>query len=235
MLQLFRNKIKSLLFAFNIQLIRINSIEKTSIKLFQKYREYTMVPLPTFTDNLILINEHVNREKGIVVECGVWRGGMAAAIGEILPQKKVFLFDSFEGLPEVKEIDGKAAKDWQNNKESSRYRNNCKAEIHEAKTAMQKSKADFQLIKGWFNQTLPNFKFDADIDLLRLDGDWYDSTMDCFIHLYPKVRKGGLIIIDDYFAWDGCSRATHDYLSQIKSESRIQMSKNGVCYIIKRD
>ncbi|ADR22195.1 hypothetical protein MATR_01640 [Marivirga tractuosa] len=235
MSQSLRNKINSLLLIINIQLIRVKPIEKIADKLFNKYRQYTMVPLITFKDNLTLIEDHVHKKDGIVVECGVWRGGMAAAIGEILPNKKFFLFDSFEGLPEVQEIDGKAANEWQSNKESIRYRDNCKAEMYEAETAMKKARANFQLVKGWFNQTLPDFKFDDKIDLLRLDGDWYDSTMDCFVNLYPKVKKGGLIIIDDYFAWDGCSRATHDYLSQIKSESRIQMSKNGVCYIIKKD
>jgi len=235
MLQLLKNKFKSLFYLFKIRLVRIEEIEKTAASLFKKYRQYTMVPLPTFSDNLALIEKHVGKGNGIVVECGVWRGGMSAAMAEILPKKKFFLFDSFEGLPEVAEIDGKAAAAWQADTESARYRNNCKAEIEEARSVMRKSNADFELIKGWFNQTLPDFSFDNEIDLLRLDGDWYESTMDCFTHLYPKVKKGGLVLIDDYFAWDGCSRATHDYLSRIKSESRIHMSANGVAYIIKKD
>jgi len=60
--------------------------------------------------------------------------------------------------------------------------------------------------------------------------------MICLKHFYPKVATGGVIIIDDYPTWDGCSRAVHDYLSEIKSQSRISRGvKYGVAYIIKND
>jgi O-methyltransferase len=82
---------------------------------------------------------------------------------------------------------------------------------------------------------LPHFKSSNEIALLRLDGDWYESTMDCLKYLFPKVVQKGIIIIDDYFTWEGCSKAVHDYLSSIKSTSRIYTSPGGVCYIIKQD
>jgi O-methyltransferase len=48
------------------------------------------------------------------------------------------------------------------------------------------------------------------------------------------VVDSGLIIIDDYYAWDGCARAVHDYLSEIKSPSRLRQWNNGVAYLIKK-
>jgi hypothetical protein len=46
---------------------------------------------------------------------------------------------------------------------------------------------------------------------LRLDGDWYDSTKVCLEGLYPKLVSGGMILLDDYFAWKGCRDATEEY------------------------
>jgi O-methyltransferase len=203
-------------------------------RLYVKFREFTMIPKEVYVDNLLLISEY-GKLNGCIVECGVWRGGMSAGMGALFPDKKVYLFDSFEGLPQAKEIDGEAAMAWQSNTESDGYYDNCKAEMDIAKQAMELSGADFKLIKGWFNETLPVTNVEEPIAVLRLDGDWYDSTMDCLKQLYPKVIKGGIVILDDYHTWDGCSRALHDYLSEIKSVSRINKSTEGVAYLIKKD
>jgi O-methyltransferase len=201
--------------------------------LFKKHIKFTMIPKPVFIDNLILCDTFKTIE-GDFVECGVWRGGMSAAIAETMgTNRSYYLFDSFEGLPEVKEIDGGAAKKWQNDTLSPNYHDNCKAEMSFAETAMRKTGVRYHLIKGWFKDTLPAFKLTNKIAVLRLDGDWYESTMDCLVNLYPLVQENGLIIIDDYYAWDGCSKAVHDYLSKNNLPVRIYQTKNSVCYIIK--
>lgn len=66
-------------------------------------------------------------------------------------------------------------------------------------------------VKGWFEETLPTFECEP-ISLLRLDGDLYNSTYVCLKYLYPKVIKGGLVIIDDW-ALPGCREAVQDYFS----------------------
>jgi O-methyltransferase len=206
------------------------------IKYYQRYKEFTMVRANEFADNLILVKKF-SHVPGIVVECGVWRGGMSAAIADVLDDdtREYFLFDSFEGLPDAKEIDGESALEWQQNTLDPRYFDNCTAEMGYAEKAMRKAGCtNFKLVKGWFSETLPLFKPEKPIAILRLDGDWYDSTMECLVHLYPKVQKGGLILIDDYYIWDGCSRAVHDYLSRNSLADRIFQSKEGVCYIVKR-
>lgn len=100
---------------------------------------------------------------------------------------------------------------------------------------MQFSKSNYQLVKGWFNETLPQTLPEEPIAILRLDADWYDSTIICLEHLYPKVAKGGLVLIDDYNLWDGCSKAIHDYLCKIGSASRIFNTESGVTHILKKD
>src|SRR5690242_11563791 len=68
-------------------------------RLYARYREFTMVPPAAFADNLALCAEYA-RQAGPVIECGVWRGGMSAAMAELLgPGHTYYLFDSFEGLP----------------------------------------------------------------------------------------------------------------------------------------
>ena len=54
------------------------------------------------------------------------------------------------------------------------------------------------------------------------------------LNLFPHVAEGGLIILDDYYFWDGCSKAVHDYLSSIKSTCRLYQSGRGVSYIVKK-
>ena len=115
------------------------------------------------------------------------------------------------------------------------YFDNCKAEEKWAQDAMKLAGAPrFATVKGWFNETLPKFQPEDRIAVLRLDGDWYDSTMECLVHLYPHVVPGGAIIIDDYYTWAGCSRAIHDYLSRNELEDTVHQYLNGVCYFIKK-
>lgn len=200
--------------------------------IYLKYKEYTMIEPLVFVDNLLLCDS-INEIDGCIVECGVWRGGMIAGVFDYCKVKRSsYLFDSFEGLPEAKLNDGKAAKIWQDANDGIGL-DNCKAEISFAKKAMELSKSSkHQIIQGWFEKILPTAKINESIAILRLDGDWYDSTLVCLEHLYPKVAENGLIIIDDYYAWDGCSRAVHDYLAKNNLPLRISQSKNGVCYII---
>jgi O-methyltransferase len=203
--------------------------------LYKKYKSFTMIPEYSFIDNLILC-EKIREIKGDIAECGVWRGGMIASIAEVLGgDRKYYLFDSFEGLPVPGQNDGTDAFKWQANTQSPEYYNNCKAEEFYAKDAMSLSGIrDYHICKGWFNETLPGAKCN-EIALLRLDGDWYESTMDCLTNLYPKVVDGGLVIIDDYYFWDGCTKAVHDYLSKNNLSERIRQTTHGVCYIIKNE
>jgi len=203
--------------------------------LYDKYSEFTMIPKQDFMDCLDLVSRFKDIP-GSVVECGVWRGGMIAGMSEITgAERTYYLFDSFEGLPEAKEIDGKAAIEWQKNVDSPGYFDNCKAEMEWAEKAMKKANiTNYKLVKGWFDKTIPGYSFDSPITILHLDADWYDSTMVCLENLFPKVATGGIIILDDYHTWDGCSKAVHDYLSQNKRSERIDRAYSSGCYLIKK-
>jgi O-methyltransferase len=202
-------------------------------QVYDKFREFTMIPREAYINNLILA-EHAAGVQGCVIECGVWRGGMSAGIAAVLGTgREFYLFDSFEGLPPAKEIDGDAAIKWQQDKQSPNYYANCAAGEEFARRAMALSGAhSFHLIKGWFDETLPVFCPPEPIAVLRLDGDWYDSTMVCLDSLFKYVAPNGVIILDDYHTWDGCSRALHDFLSRCSAIERIQSFGN-ICYLKK--
>ncbi|MEK7520327.1 MAG: TylF/MycF/NovP-related O-methyltransferase [Patescibacteria group bacterium] len=204
-------------------------------KLSAKYRDYSMIPQDTFVENLRLAHSF-SHIKGSVVECGVWRGGMIAAMAEMLGGNRAYyLFDSFEGLPPAQNIDGYRARAWQNDTTSKIYFDNCKAEAAFAQKAMAMSGTkNSHIVPGWFANTLKGFKPDGHIAILRLDGDWYESTMQCLEGLYRYVAPGGVIIIDDYYMWAGCAKAVHDFLSRSQSSDTIHTSRGGVCYIVKQ-
>jgi O-methyltransferase len=209
--------------------------ERTVARLYRKYRAFTMVPRSSFGDSLRLCR-NLRASPGCVVECGVWRGGMSAAMAEVLgPGRAYYLFDSFQGLPPAQPIDGPHALAWQANPNGAYYYDNCKADSGFAEEAMKCSGASsYKLVKGWFKATLPGFVPPEPILVLRLDADWYDSTRDCLSHLYPYVRVGGVIIIDDYYVWDGCARAVHEFLSSHALTERIRQTRRGVAYIRKQ-
>jgi O-methyltransferase len=192
-----------------------------------------MIPERLFYDNLMLA-EMVRHVSGCVIECGVWRGGMSAGLCGVLgEERQYYLFDSFEGLPPAQPIDGAAAIRWQQDKTSEQYRDNCAAPPEFARRAMELAGATrYTLCPGFFDKTLPTFK-PPPIALLRLDADWYESTMLCLESLFDHVSEDGCIIIDDYYTWDGCSRALHDFLSKRKAPERIHSFNGSVCYLIK--
>lgn len=200
-------------------------------RLHHKYRDFTMASSRVFWRNMLIVNENRHVD-GCVVECGVWRGGMSAGIAEVLgPNREYFLFDSFEGLPPVTEEDGQAAKAWQEDRESPTYYDNCRAPIEFAERAMRLAAVPkYKLVKGWFENTVPGFVPPSPIAVLRLDGDWYDSTLVVLEALYKYVAANGIIVIDDYYAWDGCSRAVHDFLSRNQLTARITQ-RHGICVI----
>jgi O-methyltransferase len=206
-------------------------------KIYSRYRQFTMVTQKDYIDCMDLVSKY-KLINGAVIECGVWKGGMIAGMADVLldPERNYYLFDSFEGLPLAKEIDGTRAIKWQEDKKSPFYYNNCSSDETWAEKAMDiSSKKKYHIKKGWFENTIPSFEINEPIAILRLDADWYDSTMTCLVHLFPKVQTGGLIILDDYYAWDGCSKAVHEYLSRNKRPERIRSAYSSGCYIIKEE
>jgi hypothetical protein len=169
-----------------------------------------------------------NNIEGDLVECGTWRGGSAmmmalALIGLNEQSRKIYLYDTFEGMTEPTEKDVTYAnKDAssllsisEDNKEDSVW---CLATIEEVQNnlfATGYPKENLLFIKGKVEETIPA-NMPLKISLLRLDTDWYESTRHELVHLYPLLTEKGVIIIDDYGHWKGAREATDEYFKKTK-------------------
>ena len=202
-------------------------------RLHKKYSNFTMIERRTYVANLLAASRSAD-VPGCVIECGVWRGGMIAGIAEVLgPDREYYLFDSFEGLPPARDIDGEAALAWQRDRNGPAYYDNCRAEQAYAESAMRMAGAKtFHCIKGWFDHTLINFAPESKIALLRIDADWYDSVLCCLEGLHKYLAPGALVILDDYDTWDGCSKAVHRFLADHESAARIDRRFGGI-YVLR--
>lgn len=238
--------INKILKQFNFQLVKTNQrlnpfsdFEDDFINILNKCKPYTM----TSEERLYAMNKAVeylikNNIPGDIVECGVWRGGstMCALLGLVKmgkPDRNIFLYDTFDGMSEPTEKDanllGKDAKqlldESQKTTEDTMW---CYAPIEDVKKNIESTSYPHQLvtyIKGKVEDTIPG-TMPGEIALLRLDTDWYESTYHELKFLFPKLVKGGVLIIDDYGHWQGAREAVDQYFE----ENNINMLLNRIDY-----
>jgi len=149
---------------------------------------------------------------GDVVEMGCYEGGSAVAMQEVLAKfgypKGLWLYDSFEGLPEKTNED-----------ESSAGESFKSGELKASKARLERNffKRDLQIPeikKAWFFELDPE-DLPEKIALAFLDGDYYESIMDSLKLVWPKMSSGGVILVDDFdnVALPGVKRAVDEFLS----------------------
>jgi len=203
--------------------------------VIKEVRHATMLPEEALTFTwraaLRVIEQGV---PGAFVECGTWLGG--CSFGLALVQRRIYgqvirpvlMLDSFEGLPPAREVDGPAALEYQRRTDAPGYYDNCRApleQVQRIRDSFGLRESECPLIPGWFDTTVPTLARDlADIKiaLLRVDCDWYDAVRLVLQQLEPVTSDEGIVILDDYYAWDGAARAVHDYLSQNNRAYRIR-------------
>jgi len=174
--------------------------------------------------------------RGAFVECGVARGGCAALMATVAakstPVRQMWLFDSFEGLPSPTSEDYSEDHGSTGRHIRPLVRGSCLGTKGEVE-ALLFSRFGFardwiHLIQGWFQDTLPlHIERIGPIALLRIDGDWYESTMCCLENLYDNVVPGGSIIIDDYGVCFGCKRAVHEFFGKRHIRPRLIPDNRG--------
>ena len=203
----------------------IEEITPYEDKLINKCLKYSMTTRVRMWSLLNSINYiHNNNIQGDFVECGVWKGGNLI-LYELLNQKynldkKVFGFDTFEGMPMPGEHDYKynnvSAIDLYNRK--VKIENNwCKSTLDEVKGNIltECSNVNINLIKGKVENTLLVKENIPDkISILRLDTDFYESTKIELEILFPKLEKNGILIIDDYGTYKGARKAVDEYFKK---------------------
>lgn len=178
-------------------------------------RAHTMLG-PVRLGHLRGLVERTLRENvaGDYIETGVWRGGACILIRATLAahgvtDRRVFVADSFEGLPRPDAVRYPADK--RNKLHAFKELAISEADVRRNFAAYGLLDEQVVFLKGLFKDTLPELTNER-FALIRLDGDMYESTMDALAHLYDRLNPGGYVVVDDYGALAGCRRAVHDFL-----------------------
>ena len=161
--------------------------------------------------------QQADRERipGDLVECGSWNGGSAAimaaagALGADESARRVWVCDSFEGLPAPSTKDGALERDMFFTGWCTGDPRNVEGIFHRLAIPRQR----LRIVKGRFDQTLPRAAI-ASIAILHIDADWYASVTCVLETLYDRVASGGFVIFDDYGKWAGCRRAAQDFIAK---------------------
>lgn len=197
----------------------------TDKEIFTIVKSFTMTSperIKALIDAVAYIEK--NNLDGDIVECGVWKGGSSLAAAIQLKKlnsykRNIWLFDTFEGMskPTSDDIDlkGKTAESQMENEEIKTSRLWGYSELEEVRRNLSISnypEEKILFVKGKVEETLIKEHIPEKIALLRLDTDWYESTIIEMQVLFPKVVSGGIVIIDDYGHWQGCKKAVDEYL-----------------------
>jgi O-methyltransferase len=180
-------------------------------RMMRLVRPYTLVD-PDRIKNLYALAHRVEAERipGDVIECGVYNGGTAAVLARSATHSRIkrtlWLFDSFQGMPETTEVDGLEAKE---------YVGQVLGSTKKVREVLRKAGADLdrvKIVEGWFQDTFPTAPI-SQIALLNIDADWYESVKLCLETFYDRIVPGGFVSIDDYGHWPGCRRAVDEFFA----------------------
>ena len=205
----------------------LSDLSQADRKIIEDASPYTMTSVERRASLLGTIDHIVRHDvPGDVVECGVWRGGSMAIVASALlargdTSRHLYLYDTFEGMSEPTE------KDWSAEGESAQSQLDrtprgegvwCEASLEDVQatlwaTGYPREKVHF--IKGKVEDTIPEGA-PSTIAVLRLDTDWYESTRHEMEHLFPRLSKHGVLIVDDYGHWQGARQAVDEYFARSK-------------------
>ena len=209
----------------------IFDFEPEFLELYERCREQTMTSIErvyaAYTATRYLVDAEI---AGDFVECGVWRGGSIMAVALTLLRlgddtRTLWLYDTFTGMTapgpqDVQAMSGTSASAIlaSHPKSDDDPFWGCAArEVVERNLRSTGYPSDrIRYVEGDVMATLPRHAPDR-IALLRLDTDWYASTLHELEHLYPRLAPGGVLIVDDYGYWRGARQATDEYFAKTKT------------------
>lgn len=176
---------------------------------------------------LILRDIIINQIQGDLVELGVYKGYTARLIHYYAPDRKLFLFDTYEGFDE---------KDLEIEKMRTGHHINShfkSAGVQAVIKYIKPQNNNVIPVVGIFPQSLPEDFNAKTFSFVNIDMDLYEPTIAALNYFYPKTNKGGYLLIHDYNSWSGAREAVDEFF-QGKSESPVPMpDKNGSALIKK--
>lgn len=177
-----------------------------------------------------------NNIEGCIVECGVFTGNFEhTCITELMSRnmrRHIYMYDTFSGLTEPSEYDHtcdnavlfkmsseEVYNTWKSQVVDSNTNDWCNASLESVQARLNSTGYPTEYLHYLVGDVMESLKdtqnITENIAILRLDTDWYESSKFELEQLYDKVVKGGLIIFDDYYHWDGQRKATDDFFEKI--------------------
>lgn len=135
---------------------------------------------------------------GSIVEMGCFAGQTGALLSALAPGKPVHLYDSFQGLPAPGPKDGTHEAF-----QAGQIKSNIEDVLWQFSS---RSLATPTVHAGWFSDLSPA-DMPSQIAFAFLDGDLYESIRDSLRLVYPRMSKGGVVLVHDYY---------HDHLPGVK-------------------
>jgi O-methyltransferase len=202
---------------------------------------------PELVVGLVRATDYVLNAKipGAFVECGVFRGGSTMAVMLALLERGIvdrdfYLYDTFSGFPLPDDVDryydGRSAiEEWHEKKRNENESGWLVSTLEEtranvASTGYPAERITF--VKGMVEDTIPGVA-PQQIAFLRLDTDFYVSTRHELIQLYDRVVPGGVLIIDDYGAFQGARKAVDEFFEQFERPPFLHRIDSNVRIMIK--
>ena len=169
---------------------------------------------------------------GDVVECGTFHGlagiQLAESIRDNRLKKVMHIFDSFEGLSEIQEID---------EANTSISNEDLRKQFSYSKEQVQKNLSEFDFInyyKGWIPSRFKEVE-ELKFSFVHIDVDLYHPIKDSFEFFYPRVVSGGIIVFDDYGCsaqFPGAMKAIDEVLEKIEVKFFLNLP-SGQAFLVK--
>lgn len=183
-----------------------------------KNEEDSLLP-PLEAYQIFMAVKRTAKVNGDIAEVGVYKGGSAKLICEAKGNKALHLFDTFEGLPDLCEMDNP----------KQYHKGQLRWELENVKTYLKKY-SNVYFYKGLFPSTAEPIK-NKRFSFVNLDVDLYKSTLSCLEFFYSKMNMGGVIISHNYTDSPGVRKAVDDFFEE-KPEPIIELSGTQ-CLIVK--
>lgn len=151
---------------------------------------------------LELLCRRLDSVPGAAAELGVYRGFFARCINYALPERRLYLFDSFDGFSE----DAKASEAMQ-----AAHRNTAVENV----LSIMPHPENITVKPGFFPDSLEGLE--ERFCLVSLDVDFYQTTLDGLRYFWPRLSPGGYLMLHDWGSpkLPGVAQALADFETEI--------------------
>lgn len=183
----------------------------------------------------LLIEEVKERNlSGCLAELGVYRADFSKWINAAFPSKRMYLFDTFESFHDT-DIEKESVNDFTPRQLLDKYNDMFHNTSEEYVLSQMKYPKNCIIRKGYFPDTIPDEELS--FSLVSLDCDLYMPTLEGLKYFYPRLERGGFIMVHDYNHedhWLGVKEAVREYEQEIGSIIKIPIADNCGSLIISK-